>query len=76
MIHRVYSYLISIKIIPEQSRKMQNDRESLPNLLTIPRKPFALVFDFSAFLGENDWAGRTLIAVYIHMVDQGQSLEN
>ena len=44
---------ISIKVIPEQSGKMQYDRESLLNFLAIPRKTFALVFDFSALLGEN-----------------------
>ncbi len=44
---------ISFKVIPEQSGKMQYDRESLLNFLAITRKPFGLVFDFSALLGEN-----------------------
>ena len=53
--HDTYSIhaAISVKVIPEQSRKMQYDRESLLNFLAIPRKPFALVFDISALLGEN-----------------------
>ena len=57
---------------------MQYDRESLLNSLAIPRKPFALVFDFSALLEENHCAGRIFIeiAVYIDTVDQNQSLEN
>jgi hypothetical protein len=51
---------ISIKVVLEQSGKVKYERERLLgiakkfiNLLAIPRKPFALVFDFSALLGDN-----------------------
>jgi hypothetical protein len=51
---------ISIKVVPEQSGKVEYERERLLgiakrfiNLLAIPSKPFALVFDFSALLGDN-----------------------
>jgi hypothetical protein len=51
---------ISIKVVPEQSGKVEYERERLLgiakkfiNLLAIPSKPCALVFDFSALLGDN-----------------------
>jgi hypothetical protein len=49
---------ISIKVVPEQSGKVEYERErvagnrkKLTNFLAIPSKPFALVFDFSALIG-------------------------
>ena len=49
-----------IKVVPEQSGKVEYDRErllgiakKLINFFAIPSKPFALVFDFSALLGNN-----------------------
>jgi hypothetical protein len=52
---------ISIKVVPEQSGKVEYERERLLgiankfiHLLAIPmQQPFALVFDFSALLGNN-----------------------
>jgi hypothetical protein len=51
---------ISIKVVPEQSRKVEYEREGLLeiakkfiNFLAIPSKLFALVFDFSALLWDN-----------------------
>jgi hypothetical protein len=48
---------ISIKVVPEQSGKVEYERERLAgnfiNFLAIPTKPFALVFDFSVLLGDN-----------------------
>jgi hypothetical protein len=51
---------ISIKVVSEQSRKVEYERERIAgianktiNFLAIPSKPFALVFDFSALLGDN-----------------------
>jgi hypothetical protein len=51
---------ISSKVVPEQSGKVEYERERLAgnrykivNFLAIPSKLFALVFDFSALLGDN-----------------------
>jgi hypothetical protein len=51
---------ISIKVVPEESGKVEYERERLQgiakkfiNFLAIPSKPFPLVFDFSALLGDN-----------------------
>jgi hypothetical protein len=51
---------ISIKVVPEQSEKVETSvkgllgtAKKLMNLLAIPSKPFTLVFDFSALLGDN-----------------------
>jgi hypothetical protein len=57
-VNDIYSF--SIKVVPEQSGKVEYERESLlgiakklMNFLAIPSKPFALLFDFSALLGHN-----------------------
>jgi hypothetical protein len=51
---------ISIKVAPEQSGKVEYERQRLAgnakkliNFLAIPSKPFTLVFDFSTLLGDN-----------------------
>jgi hypothetical protein len=51
---------ISSKVVPEQSGKVEYERErllgivkKLMNFLAIPSKPFALVFDFFALLEDN-----------------------
>ena len=61
---------ISIKVVPEQSGKVEYERESLlgiakklMNFLAITSKPFALVFDFSALLGDNI---EIAACIYIH----------
>jgi hypothetical protein len=51
---------ISIKVVHEQSRKVEYERERLPgianklmNFHSDYQQPFALVFDFSALLVDN-----------------------
>jgi hypothetical protein len=51
---------ISIKVVPSKAEKSNTSAigllgiaKKLMNFLAIQRKPFALVFDFSALLGDN-----------------------
>jgi hypothetical protein len=59
MRYRVYT-AISIKVVHEQSGKVEYERErllgianKLMNFQSVSQQPFALVFDFSALLVDN-----------------------
>jgi hypothetical protein len=50
---RIQATAISIKVVPEQTGKVEYERERLLGIAKKFIKPFALVFYFSALLGDN-----------------------